>query len=348
MSTVRAAILGGTGYGGGEMIRRLMMHPEVELVRVTSIDHVGEPVASVHLNLEGLTDLRFESGSWTEAARDVDVVLLGLPHDVSLQAMPELDRAGVRIIDMSAAFRLADPRTYAARYGKAHPEPDLLKQFVYGLPELNRDAIRAARFVANPGCFATCVQLSLAPLARAGALGPVHTVAMTGSSGSGAEPRPTTHHPTRSQNLRVYGALRHVQSFEIDDQLRAAGASELELTFVPVSAPLARGILSVSLTSLPEAWTPDRCRELLDEAYAHEPLVRVPRTRTPEVVAVAGSAYAEVGVEVGEPRHGRRPVSWLGALDNLIKGGAGQVIQNLNLMFGLSETASLSDPGSHP
>ncbi|HJL42992.1 MAG TPA: N-acetyl-gamma-glutamyl-phosphate reductase [Myxococcales bacterium LLY-WYZ-16_1] len=349
MTTHRAAVLGGTGYGGGEMIRRLLRHPQVELVRVTSIDHVGEPLSAVHPNLEGQTDLRFEQLGWRQAARDVDVVLLGLPHEVSLEAVPELARSEARIVDMSAAFRLLTADAYAERYGRAHPAPDLLPRFVYGLPELDREAIAGAGYVANPGCFATCVQLALAPWVRSGPQIPrAQVVAMTGSSGSGSEPRATTHHPVRHGNLRAYGALRHVQSHEMEEQLRALGAPELELAFVPVSAPLSRGILAVCTTEVPEEWTLEACVERLSEAYARERLVRVPARRGPEVAAVAHSAYAEVGVEVGPVRGGRRTASWLAALDNLIKGGAGQAIQNMNLMLGLPETTALDAPGAFP
>ena len=220
----RAVVVGGTGYGGAEMIRRLLAHPDVELARVTSIDHVGAPLGRVHPNLEGQTDLVFEDLPPARAVEGADVALLGLPHEISLEAVPALVKAGVRIVDMSAAFRLRDAESYRRRYGRAHPAPELLPEFAYGLPELDRAAIERARYVANPGCFATCVQLGLLPFARRGWLaGRVRTTAMTGSSGSGAAASPTTHHPTRSNNLKTYAALVHVQSFEMDEGIRAAG-----------------------------------------------------------------------------------------------------------------------------
>ena len=177
----KAAVIGGSGYGGGEMIRRLLLHPEVELVRVASLDFVGEPLGAAHPNLEGLTDLCFEKIPPEEAARGVDVVLLGLPHKVASEVVPKLVAAGVAIVDMSGDFRLQDPASYEKYYGKKHPCPELLPRFVYGLPELSREAIRKTRYVASPGCFATTIELALMPLAKKGWLeGSVETVANHG------------------------------------------------------------------------------------------------------------------------------------------------------------------------
>jgi N-acetyl-gamma-glutamyl-phosphate reductase len=331
------------------MIRRLLQHPRIDLVLVSSIDHVDQPVGAVHLNLDGATDLRFRRVDVAEAAAHIDVALLGLPHEASLEAVPVLRQAGVKVVDMSAAFRLDDAHRYEARYGRAHPQPQLLSEFAYGLPEVHRARIRNAAAVANPGCFASAVQLALWPLATAGALaGPVRVTAMTGSSGAGVEPRPTTHHPLRSVTLRPYAALRHVQSFEMEEQLERSGAADLRLDFVPVSAPLSRGILAVCHCELPADWDEERVAAAFEHAYRDEPFVRLVRGREPEVAAVAGSATAEVAFRVGAARGRTRPVVTFGALDNLIKGGGGQAIQNLNLMLGLDERLTLTDPGSWP
>ncbi len=346
----RAAVIGGSGYGGAELVRRLLVHPDVELVRVASIDLVGEPLSAADPALEGRTELVFEGIPPAEAARGVDVVLLGLPHGVSATKVPELAAMeGLRVVDMSGDFRLKDPASYARFYGHAHPCPELLPLFVYGLPELNREIVRRARLVASPGCFATTIELALLPLARAKLLeGIVHVQGITGSSGSGAAPSAATHHPVRAGNLRAYKPLEHQHVPEIEETLSAAGARDLALRFVPVSAPLGRGILATAFVELPEAWTQDRLEALYRDAYADEPFVRVPRRRLPEVAAVSGSNFAEVGVAAGPARAGRRTVTLLGAADNLVKGGAGQAIQNMNLMLGLGEMASLSDPGPWP
>ncbi len=348
-----AAVIGGSGYGGAEMIRRLLVHPEVELVRVASIDFVGEPLSAADPALEGLTQLRFEGIPPEEAARGVDVVLLGLPHTVAAGAVDAILRAhgpgAPRVVDMSGDFRLKDAAAYERWYRHVHPCPGRLADFVYGLPELNRERIRAARLVASPGCFATTIELALLPLARAGLLeGVVHVQGITGSSGSGAAPTAGTHHPVRAGNLRTYKPLEHQHVPEIDETLRAAGARDLALRFVPVSAPLGRGILATAFVELPEAWTAERLDGLYRETYAGEPFVRVPRKRLPEVAAVSGSNYAEVGVAAGPARAGRRTATLFGAADNLVKGGAGQAIQNMNHMLGLDERAALADPGPWP
>jgi LysW-gamma-L-alpha-aminoadipyl-6-phosphate/LysW-L-glutamyl-5-phosphate reductase len=347
----RAAVIGGSGYGGAELIRRLLVHPDVELIRVASVDFVGEPLGAADPALEGVTDLVFEGIPAGEAAMGMDVVLLGLPHTVAAGKIPEIAAASatVKIVDMSGDFRLKDVASYERWYKHAHPCPERLRDFVYGLPELNREAIRKARFVASPGCFATTVELALLPLARAGLLeGLVHVVGITGSSGSGVAPSAGTHHPVRAGNLRTYKPLEHQHVPEITETLLQAGARDLELRFVPVSAPLVRGILATAFVELPEEWTQARLDALYREAFAGEPFVRVPRKRLPEVAAVSGSNFAEVGVAAGAARGGRRTVTLFGATDNLVKGGAGQAIENMNLMLGLDEKASLADPGPWP
>ena len=345
----RASVIGGSGYGGAEMIRRLLLHPDVELVRVASVDYVGEPLGAAHPSLEGATSLVFEGLGPAEAAAGMDVVLLGLPHKVSAQKMPEILETRAKVVDMSGDFRLRDPDAYERYYGQRHPHPELLERFVYGLPELHRERIRASRCVASPGCFATTVELALLPLARAGLLeGVVSVQGITGSSGSGVAPSAATHHPVRAGNLRTYKPFEHQHVPEIEQALRQAGARDLALRFVPVSAPLARGILATCFVELPDAWTEARLRALYEEAYAGEPFVRVPRRRLPEVAAVSGSNFAEVGVAIGAPARGRRVAALFGATDNLVKGGAGQAIQNMNLVLGLPERTSLEDTGPWP
>ncbi|BDG09566.1 N-acetyl-gamma-glutamyl-phosphate reductase [Anaeromyxobacter paludicola] len=344
----KAAVIGGTGYGGAEMIRRLLVHPEVALLRVAAVDHVGEPLAAAHPSLEGVPGV-YENLPPREAAAGADVVLLGLPHKVSATLMPELVAAGVRVVDMSGDFRLKDAAAYARAYGQAHPHPELLERFVYGLPELNRERLRGARLVASPGCFATSIELALLPLARAGLLeGVVHVQGITGSSGSGIAPSAGTHHPVRAANLKTYKPLEHQHVPEIAEALLQAGARDLALRFVPVSAPLGRGILSTCFVEVPEAWTEERLRRLYQETYAGEPFVRVPARRLPEVAAVSGSNYAEVGLAAGPALGGRRTATLFCALDNLVKGGAGQAIENMNLVLGLDETLSLEDRGPWP
>lgn len=346
----KAAIIGGSGYGGAEMARRLLMHPDVELVRVASIDHVGEPLGAVHPNLDGATDLKFEDLSAADAAKGCDVALLALPHKVTAAKVPELIAAGVKIVDMSGDFRLRDAASYEKHYGAKHPHPELLGTFVYGLPELNREQIKAAKYVASPGCFATTIELALLPLARVGMIdgAVIHVQGITGSSGSGIAPAAGTHHPSRAGNLKTYKPLDHQHVPEIVQTLGDAGAKNVEIRFVPVSAPLTRGIFATCFIEVPAEIDASKLASLFDERYAREPFVRRPHKRLPEVVAVAGSNYAEVGFAVGEAVNGKRTVTLFSALDNLIKGGAGQAIQNMNIILGVDEKASLEDVGNWP
>lgn len=349
----KAAVIGGSGYGGGELVRRLLLHPDVELVRVASVDFIGEPLSSAHPHLEGVTDLKFEGISPAEAAAGMDVVLLGLPHKVSATKMPELMATGARVVDLSGDFRLRDAALYKKYYHAEHPCPDHLTDgtFVYGLPELNREAIKKAKYVASPGCFATTIELALMPLARSGLLsGAVEVVGITGSSGSGVVPSAGTHHPVRAVNLRTYKPLDHQHIPEINQTLIDAGAKDLTIRFVPVSAPLSRGIFATCFAHVPESTTADKINALYKDAYGKEPFVRVPQKRLPEVAAVSGTNFAEVGVQVGadgaEP--GKRVVACFAVTDNLIKGGAGQAIQSMNIMLGVDERTSLEDPGGWP
>ena len=341
----RVSILGSTGYGGAELLRHLLFHPRVEVVKVGAVDHIGQRVADVHQPLLGRTDLVFEEMTPTEAAEGVDLVFLGVPHRVSATLVPELLETGVRIIDLSGDFRLLDPEVYARYYHGPHPVPELLGTFAYGLPELNREAIRAARWVASPGCFATCIAMALLPAAKAGLLkdARVRVVAMTGSSGSGQTPKIGTHHPLRVTNLKAYRVLDHQHMPEIVQTLESAGAENVTLDFVPVSAPLQRGILAVAFVDAPAGFDGDAAEQAIAACYEGEPFVRRPVGRQPEVGAVKGSMYVEVGGRVVDG-------TWacIAAVDNLVKGGAGQAVQSMNAMLGFEETLGIDAPPLWP
>jgi N-acetyl-gamma-glutamyl-phosphate reductase len=254
-------------------------------------------------------------------------------------------------VDLSGDFRLRDPDVYEKYYGAKHPCPEELTKgtFVYGLPELHREAIRRAKYVASPGCFATTIELALLPLAKAGLLaGPVEVVGITGSSGSGIAPSAGTHHPVRSNNLKTYKPLEHQHIPEITQTLGDAGARDVTLRFVPVSAPLSRGIFATCFAHVDEKVDAAAVKKLYAETFAREPFVRVPARRLPEVVAVKGTNYAEVGVQAGDVADGKRVIACFAATDNLVKGGAGQAIQSMNLMLGLDERLTLEDPGGWP
>ena len=345
----KVAVLGASGFAGAELLRRLLDHPQLEVVRVCANDHVGELVSTAHPHLEGRTRLRFENPPHAESARGVDAVIMGLPHGASVEVVDAVAGTNTRLVDMSGAFRVQNPADYARYYGAAHPRPELLPEFVYGLPELNRERIKKARYVASAGCFATTIELMLLPFAKSGLLrGAVQVVGITGSSGAGASPSPTTHHPVRAHNLRTYKPLEHAHTPEITETLTAAGARELSLHFVPVSAPLTRGIFATAFFRVPASVSEDELRALPARTYRNEPCVIVPEARLPEVVAVLGSNRAEIGLTLGPVEGDTRALTVFGALDNLVKGGAGQALQNLNLMLGLEELSGLSAPGLFP
>ena len=351
------AVIGGTGYGGAELCRLLLSHPQVDLARVTSIDHVGEPLEAVHRNL-WRTGLVFEEMPLVEAAKGMDVVFLALPHKVSATMAPDLATIDAAVIDLSGDFRLREAQDYARFYGGEHPHPNHLGTFVYGLPELEREAIANARRVASPGCFATTIALGLLPLCHAGLLaGPIHTVAATGSSGSGAYAREGTHHPLRASNLKIYKPLDHQHAPEIEQTLRDAtrrGGHEprFSLQFVPVSAPLPRGILANSFVEVPAAVDAAQVDRLYRDYYEGASFVRVlgGGAEQAEVVAIKGSMYADVSWTVGsvDPHSGRRQLVVTSALDNLVKGGAGQAVQSMNLVLGLPDTTGIDAPALWP
>ncbi|MBI3891119.1 MAG: N-acetyl-gamma-glutamyl-phosphate reductase [Candidatus Wallbacteria bacterium] len=338
----RIAILGATGYGGSELLRFLLFHPNVEVVRATSRQHPGKPVHTVHPHLLKVTELCFEDVSPEEAAEGVDLVFSALPHGASQDSVRRLP-ASVKAIDLSGDFRLKDPAVYRDVYGHEHNAPEQLGQFVYGLTEFNRRAIAPARRVANPGCFATAALLALLPLAHAGTLdGPVALVGVTGSSGSGAEPKSGTHHPERAEAFRAYKPLVHQHLPEICQELSRAGAPEARVAFVPHSAPMVRGIHITAILHPKEPLSLETVRSIYHSHYGDERFVRL-RNEPPDVAVVAGSNFADLHC-----RSDGRTLVVLVALDNLVKGMVGQAIQNMNLMLGLPEHAGLQFPGTRP
>jgi N-acetyl-gamma-glutamyl-phosphate reductase len=279
-------------------------------------------------------------------------VFLAMPHVVTAQVAMALFDTGVRIIDLSGDFRLLQLKDYQRDYAPNHPCPERLGTFIYGMPEINAEKIRSATYVACPGCFATAIALGLLPLAHAGWLmeTAIRTVGITGSSGSGVKPSAGTHHPVRVNNLKAYKPLNHQHRAEIVQTLRLAGAGDISLDFVPVSAPLARGILAISLLDMPESQDLPDVHARYTDYYRHNPLVSVlPSGMSAEVVAVAGTARVEIALDAKTDEDtGRRTLCCTTAIDNLVKGGAGQAIQCFNLMTGKPVNAGFDKPGLWP
>ncbi len=345
---VKVAVAGGAGYVGGDLVRLLLGHPSVELAAVTSRSQVGEPVTGAFPHLSGLTSLRFGDQGPAELAEAVDVLFLALPHGSSMDAVASLFDAGgapvgrARVVDMSGDFRLNDPALYKKHYKTEHACAGLLSKFTYGLTEWAGSRVAESRHVANPGCFATAIGLALSPLASAGLLPPQVTVfAATGSTGSGHTPARGTHHPERATNYKLYKVLEHQHVPEILGHLSALGATT-DLSFIPASAPMTHGIFA---TCHMRCEDPSALEAAVWAAYgdpARTPFVRL-RQGSPELNWVVGSNFADVGLIKGE---GELVVAC--AIDNMIKGAAGQAIQNMNLMLGLDPRAGLTTPPSLP
>ena len=352
MSSVKVSIIGGAGYGAAELLRHLLVREEVEIHHISSKDYIGQSVSQVHRTLVGYDDLILEDISPIECSKGADIVFLAMPHITTAKVAMQLFDLDVKIIDLSGDFRLESLDDYIRDYAPDHPCPERLGTFVYGMPELNEDSIKTAKYVASPGCFATCIAMGLLPLADAGLLKGtnIRTVAMTGSSGSGVAPQAGTHHATRVNNLKAYKVLHHQHRAEIVQTLSSAGAEQISLDFVPVSAPLARGILAVSQLDLPDGFDETKIQQLFEDYYKGHNLTSVMKKgNTAEVVAVSGTARVEIAIDVRiDELTGKRTLCCTSAIDNLIKGGAGQAIQCFNLMTGHPAHFGLDAPGLWP
>lgn len=339
--TIRAAILGGTGYGGMELLRYLVSHPGVDVVALTSRSETGR-VDARHPHMRGTTDLSFTldtDASRVELAQGADVVFSAKPHGVAARELPALLDAApdCKVIDLSGDFRLRDAAAYPTWYGFDHPSPDWLIEACYGLPECGlREVIPEARLIANPGCHASAVALALWPLVAAGLVrSRIAVTSVTGSSGSGAVAKSGTHHPERATNFKAYSPLHHQHVPEIEQTMDG----EIRVDFVPQSAPMSRGIYVTAFVPVGPA-TADEVHGAFAKIYADEYFVRV-TDKPPEVRAVAGTNFVDVNVKPS----GQIAVVTL-ALDNLGKGMAGTAVQNMNLLFGLPERTGLDRPGA--
>ena len=338
--TIKAGVLGGSGYVGAEILRYLAVHPRVEIAWITANSRVGQDVADLLPNFHGVIDQRFLSLDDAFARLDeIDVAFAALPHDKAQEVLPDLAsrREDLRVIDMTRDFRVADAELFESYYGSPHGAPEWLSRFVYGFTEFEREKVAASRYVANPGCFATSLILALAPLARAGKLqGEVQATGVTGSSGSGNVPSATTHHPERAVNFRSYKPLVHQHLLEVNAYVESLGSSSYHLNFVPQSGPFVRGIFTTVFTQGMDA---EELEAVYRQAYDGEALIRV-RRGSPDLRTVQGSGRSEIGIAA----HGSRGVVFV-VIDNLGKGAAGQAVQNLNCMFGYEPAEGLLAPG---
>jgi N-acetyl-gamma-glutamyl-phosphate/LysW-gamma-L-alpha-aminoadipyl-6-phosphate reductase len=347
MDKIRVSIVGASGYGGGELLRLLLGHPSVDIVQVTSEHLAGRQVHHAHPNLRGRTGLHFSPLSTLEPC---DLLFLALPHGTTARQFDVFSQRAPRIIDLSADFRLRDATAYEKWYGQAHPCPERLNDFVYGIPELHRKEIARSKYVAGAGCNATASILALHPLYSSGLVGPEGTVVdvKVGSSEGGGTVSMASHHPERAGCIRSYKPTGHRHQAEIRQELKLAATAPLHLSATAVD--IVRGLLITA-----HVFTNTRLEEkdlwrLYREAYGQEPFIRFVKNRDgihryPEPKLLWGTNYCDIGFEVDRDS-GRIVV--LAAIDNLVKGSAGQAVQSFNIMFGLPETTALDFPGLHP
>ncbi|MCF8053650.1 MAG: N-acetyl-gamma-glutamyl-phosphate reductase [Deltaproteobacteria bacterium] len=348
MAKINAAIFGASGYTGQELVRILLSHPQVNLIAASSRRYAGVPLAKVYPSLLGKTDMEFINATASEVAKSADVVFLALPHQVSQNAAGEIALTGKRIIDLSADFRLADVKTYEEWYTK-HTQQDLLKKFVYGLPELFREEIKGAQMIANPGCYPTSILLALAPVVKMALIKNDSLIinSCSGVSGAGREPSVGSLFCEVAQGFKAYKAGgKHRHTPEIEQGLTRFAGAPVKVTFTPHLLPVNRGILSTSYASLAKKVTAAEIHACFQDFYCSENFVRIyPLGELPNINAVTGTNLCDIGIALDERTERLIIVS---AIDNLVKGAAGQAAQNMNIIFDFPEGQGLETTSIFP
>ena len=342
MSKIKVSIVGASGYTGGDLLRILLFHPQVEIQQVTSERHAGRPVSTVHPNLRKICKLKFVP---IDELKACDVLFLGLPHGQMMNRLTEFEALADTLIDLSADFRLRDATAYDTWYGKPHACPERLADFVYGIPELHRDEIKGAKRISGAGCNATVTILALHPLYRASVVESSVVEVKAGSSQGGNAVSEGSHHPERSGAVRSYKPTAHRHLGEIRQELDADN-----IHFSATSIEMVRGILATCHVFLNQPLEEKDIWKLYRSAYGDEPFIRIVKERTgihryPEPKLLAGSNYCDIGFE-RDPHSNRLVV--ISAIDNLMKGAAGQAVQAFNIALGFDETMGLEFPGLHP
>lgn len=347
---VRVGVVGGSGYAGGELVRLLLTHPCVDLTQVTSESLRGKPVASAHPNLRKRTTLSFIG---LDQLVPCDLLFLAQPHGWAMQHLDQLDALAPRVVDLSADFRLRDSADYPIWYGHSHPAPARLSSFIYGIPELHRAALRAATHATGAGCLATATILALYPLFQAGVVNTECVVveAKVGSSAAGRKENPGSHHPERSGAVRSFEPTGHRHTAEVRQELgHALGKPTPTIHFSATSVELVRGALATCHVFTKAAMSDRDLWQIYRSAYRDEPFIRIVKEKTgiyrfPEPKILAGSNYCDIGFEADPHSH---RVVVIAALDNLVKGAAGNGVQAMNVMLGFPEDDGLGFSGLHP
>ena len=343
---IKAGIIGATGYAGAELVRLLLGHKEVEIKWYGSRSYIDENYASVYRNMFELVDAKCLDDNIAQLAEEVDVIFTATPQGFLASVLTEEILQKVKIVDLSADFRIKDVSIYEKWYKIEHKSPQFIDEAVYGLCELNRDKVKGARLVANPGCYTTCSILTAYPLVKEGLIDPDTLIvdAKSGTSGAGRGAKVANLFCEVNENMKAYGAATHRRTPEIEEQLGYAAGHPIVINFTPHLVPMNRGILATEYATLKKKAdgslpTYDELKAAYDKYYKDEKFVRVlPKDVVPETRWVEGSNFVDVNFKIDE-RTGR--VIMMGALDNLVKGAAGQAVQNMNLLFGLPETEGL-------
>jgi N-acetyl-gamma-glutamyl-phosphate reductase len=337
---MKIAIIGASGYTGQELVRVLARHPQVEIAYATSERFTGAAIADIFPSLRGLIDLRLSQLSIERIAQDTDFIFTALPHGTAMGVVEACIKAGRKVVDLSADFRLKNPALYEQWYGK-HSCPHLLQKAIYGLPELYRAEIKKGQLVANPGCYPTGVILALAPLLEQGMISPSGIVvdAKSGVSGAGRSPSLTNLFCEVAEGLKAYSVAKHRHAPEMEQELSAQAGKGIDLLFAPHLIPITRGILSTIYARTDGKPSTEEAFEVYQRHYGKEPFVRLCSPGTfPSTMEVRGSNYCDLGVMVDQ-RSGH--LIAISAIDNLVKGASGQAVQNMNLMLGFPETMGL-------
>ena len=345
---IRAAVVGSSGYAGGELLRILSGHKDVEIVAVTSEKSAGTHVAALFPHLGRVCNLVFEKLDPGALAGKADVVFLAVPHKTAQEPAAKLVGSGTRVIDLSADFRFRDTRIYTEWYGEEHDQPGLAYMAVYGLPELYREEIKRARLIGNPGCYPTSAILALAPLVKEGLieLDTIVVDSKSGVSGAGRTPGQMYHYPEANESICAYKVGTHRHTPEIEQELSNLAGAGTIINFTPHLTPMNRGILTTAYAKLKAYKGPDSLLKLYAKFYKDDFFVRIlGKGNYPNVSSVRGSNFCDIGL-YSDLRTQRVVV--VSAIDNLVKGAAGQAVQNMNLMFGLPETEGLKHLGMFP
>lgn len=344
-SKFKVGVIGATGYTGVELLRLLILHPDVHLEVITSESKAGKKISQLHPSLDGIADIELQKID-TIKNHELDLVFLALPHRVSMDFVKEHGLDAFRIVDLSGDFRLNSASLYEKWYEKKHVCPGYIEQSVYGLPELNRDSIRNANLVANPGCYPTSTILALLPLIQQQIIDVDSIIvdSKSGVTGAGASPKTFTHFPNQFGNFFAYGLKSHRHTPEIETTLGTVSEGPLTVQFTPHLLPIDRGILTTTYSTPVKALNEDLVRDAYLNYYEKEHFVRVV-DQPPSVKNVRGSNFCDLYATYDERT---KRVITISAIDNLVKGAAGQAIQNMNLMFGLIENTGLKYPPLNP